>query len=125
MSRRVLVVDDSPLMRRMVKDTLRSDGWDIVGEACNGQEAVEQYEKLRPDVVTLDIIMPGTDGMHALQHILHDDPDAKVIVVSASSQTRLISEAIRLGAQDFVAKPFLPEQLHHTLRACLEASACV
>ena len=63
MSRRVLVVDDSMLMRRMVKDTLRSDGWEIVGEASNGQEAVEQFEKLRPDIVTLDIIMPETDGM--------------------------------------------------------------
>ena len=124
MSRRVLVVDDSMLMRRMVKDTLRSDGWEIVGEASNGQEAVEQFEKLQPDIVTLDIIMPGTDGMGALEGILRSDPNAKVIVVSAVSQTRLISEAIRLGAQDFVAKPFLPEQLHQTLRACLEASAC-
>ena len=121
MSRRVLVVDDSMLMRRMVKDTLLSDGWEVVGEACNGREAVEKYETLRPDSVTLDIIMPGTDGMSALQNILRIDPKAKVIVVSALSQTKLISEAIRLGAQDFVAKPFLPEQLHRTMRACLEA----
>ncbi len=121
MSRRVLVVDDSMLMRRMVKDTLLSDGWEVVGEACNGREAVEKYETLRPDAVTLDIIMPDTDGMAALQDILRIDPKAKVIVVSALSQTKLISEAIRLGAQDFVAKPFLPEQLHHTMRACLEA----
>jgi two-component system chemotaxis response regulator CheY len=124
MSRRVLIVDDSALMRRMVKDTLLVDGWEIAGEACNGQDAAEQYEKLRPDVVTLDIIMPGTDGMSALQSILHGDPNAKIVVVSALSQTKLISEAIRLGAQDFVAKPFLPEQLHHTMRACLEAAEC-
>jgi len=124
MSRRALVVDDSLLMRRMVKDTLLSDGWEVVGEACNGREAVEKYKTLRPDVVTLDIIMPGTDGMSALENILRIAPKAKVIVVSALSQTKLISEAIRLGAQDFVAKPFLPEQLHHTMRACLEASLC-
>ncbi len=125
MSRRALVADDSMMMRRMVRDTLLSDGWEIVGEAANGHEAAEQYDKLRPDVVTLDIVMPGVDGMEALRRILRSDPNAKVVVVSAPSQTRLISEAIRLGAQDFVAKPFLPEQLHHTMRACLEASECV
>jgi two-component system chemotaxis response regulator CheY len=122
MSRRVLVADDSLMMRRMVSDTLVSDGWEIAGEAANGQEAAELYDKVRPDVVTLDIVMPGVDGMEALRRILHSDPNAKVIVVSALSQTKLISEAIRLGAQDFVAKPFLPEQLHHTMRACLESS---
>ena len=120
MSRRVLIVDDSILMRRMVKDTLVSDGWEVVGEACNGREAVEMYEKFRPDAVTLDIIMPGSDGMKALQMILHIDPEAKVVVVSVLNQTKLISEAIRSGAQDFIAKPFLPEQLQHTLRACVE-----
>jgi two-component system chemotaxis response regulator CheY len=112
------------MMRRMVRDTLISDGWEIAGEASNGQEAAELYEKVRPDVVTLDIVMPGVDGMEALRRILHSDPNAKVIVVSALSQTKLISEAIRLGAQDFVAKPFLPEQLHNTMRACLESSGC-
>jgi two-component system chemotaxis response regulator CheY len=109
-------------MRRLVRDTLQTDGWEIVGEASSGREAIEQYEKLRPDVVTLDIIMPGMDGMDALTSIIRMDPNAKVIVVSALNQTRLISEAIRHGAQDFIAKPFLPEQLQHTLRACLEAS---
>ncbi len=122
MSRRVLVADDSMMMRRMVSDTLINDGWEIAGEAANGQEAAELYDKVRPDVVTLDIVMPGVDGMEALRRILRSDPSAKVIVVSALSQTRLISEAIRLGAQDFVAKPFLPEQLHHTMRACLESA---
>jgi two-component system, chemotaxis family, chemotaxis protein CheY len=122
MSRRVLIVDDSKLMRRMVKDTLLSDGWEVIGEAADGQDAVEKFRQLRPDAVTLDIIMPGTNGMTALQSILDIDPDAKVVVVSALNQTKLISEAIRSGAQDFIAKPFLPEQLQHTLRACTEAS---
>jgi two-component system, chemotaxis family, chemotaxis protein CheY len=121
MSRRVLIVDDSLLMRRMVKDTLVSDGWEIVGEAANGSEAIEKYQKLRPDAVTLDIIMPDKNGMKALQTILSIDPNAKVVVVSALNQTKLISQAIRSGAQDFIAKPFLPEQLQHTLRACVEA----
>jgi two-component system, chemotaxis family, chemotaxis protein CheY len=121
-SQRVLIVDDSLLMRRMVKDTLVSDGWEVVGEASNGHEAVEKYQQLRPDAVTLDIVMPDTDGMEALQTILRIDPEAKVVVVSALNQTKLISEAIRSGAQDFIAKPFLPEQLQQTLRMCLKAS---
>ncbi len=120
MSKRVLVTDDSMLMRKMVSETLSDDGWDVVAEAANGQEAVEKYEEFRPDAVTLDIVMPGTDGMYALQHILEIDPAAKIVVVSALNQTKLISEAIRNGAQDFIAKPFLPEQLQQTLRNCLE-----
>ena len=117
MSRRVLIVDDSMLIRKMVRDTLVSDGWEVAGEAANGREAVEKYRQLRPDAVTLDIIMPDTEGMTALETILRIDPQAKVVVISALNQTKLISQAIRSGAQDFIAKPFLPEQLQQTLRA--------
>ncbi len=123
MSKRVLVVDDSMLMRRMVGESLADDGWEIVGEAVDGQEAVEQYERFRPDAVTLDIVMPGTDGMYALEHILQLDPDANVVVVSALNQTKLISEAIRKGAQDFLAKPFLPEQLQQSMHSFLGEAA--
>ena len=105
----------------MVKDTLQSDGWDVVGEASNGNDAVELYQQLRPDVVTLDIIMPGSDGIEALRSIMRINPEAKVVVVSALNQTKLISEAIRSGAQDFIAKPFLPEQLQQTIRLCVES----
>ena len=121
-SRRVLIVDDSKLMRQLVRDTLVNDGWEVVGEASDGQEAATLFDRLRPDAVTLDIIMPDTDGMEALRSILRIDPKARVVVVSALSQTKLISQAIRSGAQDFIAKPFLPEQLQQTLRLCLEAS---
>lgn len=119
MNKSALVVDDSMLMRRMIADALLHDGWEVAGEAANGQEAVDLYKQLRPGAVTLDIVMPGTDGMYALQHILGFDPDAKVVVVSALNQTKLISEAIRKGAQDFIAKPFLPEQLQQTMQGCL------
>lgn len=120
MSQQVLIVDDSMLMRRMVSDILSDDGWEVVAEAADGQEAIEKYEQFMPDAVTLDIVMPGTDGMYALEHILRSDSDAKVVVVSALNQTELISEAIRKGAQDFIAKPFLPEQLQQTMRSCLK-----
>ena len=120
MSKRALVVDDSMLMRRMICDCLSDSGWEIVAEAGNGEEAVRQYRDHRPDVVSMDIVMPGTDGLFALEHILEIDPSAQVVVVSALNQTKLISEAIRKGAQDFIAKPFLPEQLQETLASCIK-----
>jgi len=121
MARRVMVVDDSMLMRQMIRDILKAAGWQVVGEASSGAEAVRLYDELRPDVVTLDIVMPGTDGLYALERIVRADPVAKVVVVSALNQTRLISDAIRKGAHDFLAKPFLPEQLQETLDSCLDA----
>jgi len=119
MSKRVLIADDSVLIRRMIAEVLTQAGWEVVGEASNGAEAVAQYRELNPDVVTLDIVMPGTDGIYALDGILAINPNAKVIVVSALNQTKLISDAIRKGAQDFIAKPFLPEQLVETVSNCL------
>ncbi len=125
MSKRVLIVDDSMLMRKMIGESLSADGWEVVGEAGNGEQAIEQYAAQRPDAVTLDIVMPGTDGMYALEKILEVDPEAQIVVVSALNQTKLISHAIRKGAQDFIAKPFLPEQIQETLRACIEEPAGV
>ena len=123
MSGKVLVVDDSILMRRMIGETLSAAGWKVVGEAADGLQAVEQYQQLRPDAVTMDIVMPGAGGIYALEEILKIDPAARVVVVSALNQTRMISEAIRKGAQDFIAKPFLPEQLQATMANCLPAVA--
>ena len=125
MTKRVLVADDSMLMRQMVGDVLRAVGWTVVAEAANGAEAVRLYAEHRPDAVTMDIVMPGSDGLYALTEILRMDPQAKVVVVSALNQTKLISEAIRKGAQDFIAKPFLPEQLQETMNRCVEAAAAV
>jgi two-component system chemotaxis response regulator CheY len=118
MKKRVLICDDSMLMRKLVADTLVADGWTVAGEAANGREAVEMFEKLRPDAVTMDIVMPQHDGLYALPQILRIDPNAKVVVVSALAQTKMISEAIRAGAQDFIVKPFMPEQLQQTLDRC-------
>jgi two-component system, chemotaxis family, chemotaxis protein CheY len=120
MMSRVLIVDDSVLMRRLLKEILASDGWEVVGEAADATEAVEKFRQLRPDAVTLDIVMPGHDGLHAMKNILAIDPNAKVVIVSMLSRTRLIAEAIRAGAQDFITKPFMPEQLQETLRLCVD-----
>ena len=116
MAKRVLVVDDSMLMRKMLGDILTADGWTVVGEGASGQEAVAKYVELQPDLVTLDIVMPDTNGVYALQNILRFDPQAKVVVISALNQTKLVSEAIRKGALDFIVKPFLPEQLQAAMR---------
>ncbi|PQO38467.1 response regulator [Blastopirellula marina] len=119
---RALVCDDSLLMRKLVIDSLTDDGWTIVGEAQNGQEAVDMYKELSPDVVTMDIVMPEHDGVYGLSQIIAYDPDAKVVVVSALNQTTLVAEAVRKGAQDFIVKPFLPEHLQETMRRLVDAN---
>jgi two-component system, chemotaxis family, chemotaxis protein CheY len=119
--RRVLIADDSLLMRQTIADILAADGWTVVAEAGNGREAIDFYKRYRPDAVTMDIIMPGMGGIEALVAIVEYDPQAKVVVVSALNQTPLISEAIRKGAQDFIAKPFTPAQLCETMRAMADA----
>ena len=123
MANRVLVVDDSMLMRKMISETLSDAGWEIAGEGGDGAEAIRLYEELHPDAVTMDIVMPGTDGIYALEKIIELDPEARVVVISALSQTKLISQAIRKGAHDFIAKPFLPEQLQATLQNCMAEPA--
>jgi two-component system chemotaxis response regulator CheY len=106
MSKTVLIADDSMLMRQMIRDTLTTAGWTVVGEAVNGADAVEKYSALHPAAMTLDLVMPETDGLYALKNIIATDPNAKIVVCSALEQTDVLKEAFRLGASDFVVKPF-------------------
>jgi two-component system chemotaxis response regulator CheY len=108
---RVLVVDDAAFMRKMVSDALSGGGHQVVGEAANGTEAVQQFEALRPDVMTLDITMPEKDGLTALKEIIAADPGAKVIMCSALGQESKVLESIKLGAKDFVVKPFQADRV--------------
>lgn len=103
---RLLVVDDALIMRAMIKDVARQAGWDIAGEATTGAEAVDRYRELKPDLVTLDIVMPEMDGVEALRTIRAEDPAARVVMVSAIDQRSKLNECIQLGARDFVVKPF-------------------
>jgi two-component system chemotaxis response regulator CheY len=103
---RVLVVDDALIMRTMIKDIARSAGWEIAGEATTGAEAVRRWRELRPDLVTLDIVMPEMDGVEALRLIRTEDPEARVVMVSAVDQRAKLAECIGLGAHDFIVKPF-------------------
>ena len=108
---RVLIVDDAAFMRKVLGDALESGGHEVVGEGANGDEAVQLFQELRPDLVTLDITMPDKDGMVVLREILGVDPTARVIMCSALGQETKVLESIKAGARDFVVKPFQAERL--------------
>jgi two-component system chemotaxis response regulator CheY len=103
---RLLVVDDAMLMRRMIRDVAVEAGWEVVGEAKDGREGVALFDELRPDLVTMDVVMPEMGGLEALRRIRGLDPSARVVMVTALDQKQTIEEAIRDGALDFIVKPF-------------------
>jgi two-component system chemotaxis response regulator CheY len=108
---RVLVVDDAAFMRKVVSDALVSGGHDVIGEAGNGSDAITRFKELRPELTMLDITMPEKDGLEALAEIMTLDPGARVLMCSALGQESKVIQSIRLGAKDFVVKPFAPERL--------------
>lgn len=115
----VLVVDDAAFMRMMLKDILEKNGFKVVGEAANGEEAVKKYKDLKPDVVTMDITMPVLDGIKAAKKIKKIDPEAKILMVSAMGQEKLIIESIEAGAEDFIVKPFQPGKVVEAVKKCV------
>ncbi len=121
MSRSILVVDDAAFMRMMIRDILAKDGY-IIHEAVNGRDAVEKYLEVRPDLVTLDITMPEMGGLEALRIIREHDPHARVLMVSAMGQQKMIVEALELGAMDFLVKPFQPTKVLETVKKCLQST---
>ena len=108
---RVLVVDDAAFMRKVVSDALASGGHEVIGVAADGTQAVERFQELRPELMTLDITMPEKDGLQALAEIMTIDPGAKVLMCSALGQETKVIESIKLGAKDFVVKPFQAARL--------------
>jgi two-component system, chemotaxis family, chemotaxis protein CheY len=117
---RILVVDDAAFMRKMVSDALTKGGHEVVGEAGNGDEAIVRFQELKPELTTLDITMPEKDGLSALREIVQLDPGARVIMCSALGQESKVLESIKLGAKDFVVKPF---QADRVLEAVAKALA--
>ncbi len=112
MNTRVLIVDDALFMRSMIKDILTTSGrYDVVGEAADGKEAVEKFQQLQPELVTMDIVMPVLDGIEATREILKNDPAVKVVMCSALGQEPLVIESIAAGAKDFIVKPFTPDKV--------------
>ena len=108
---RVLITDDSIVMRKMINEILDGNGYEIVGEAKNGSEAFEMYKELKPDLVTMDIVMPKEDGLETLKKIMQFDPTARIIIVSGLHQKALLFEAMETGARDYVIKPFEKNEL--------------
>jgi len=123
MARTLLITDDAAIICEMIKDAAEAAGWQVVGYAADGQQAIEQYEALRPDAVTLDLVMPQYNGIHALMGIRQLDPQAKVIVVSALNQKKVLREAFAAGAADFVEKPFDNDDLIDALDAIVPEEA--
>jgi two-component system, chemotaxis family, chemotaxis protein CheY len=116
---RVLVCDDAIFMRTMISDILSGAGYDVVGEAETGVQAIERYRDLKPDLVTMDIVMPDMGGIDAVREIIKHDPDAKVLMCSAMGQQALVVEAIQAGAKDFVVKPFQPSRVLEAVQRVL------
>jgi len=108
---RVLIVDDAAFMRKLLRNILFNGGFDIAGEAENGKQAVEMYKQLKPDLVFLDIVMPGMNGIETLKAIKKMDPNAKVIMCTAIGQEKIVKTAIKLGADGYIVKPFQAQKV--------------
>ncbi|WP_309121021.1 response regulator [Paenibacillus sp.] len=116
---RILVVDDAAFMRVLIRDALESRGHEVVGEAENGEDAVRQFVRLKPDVVTMDITLRESNGFHGLQRIRAIEPRAKVILCSALGRRGVVLEAMASGASDFLIKPFHAERVVQAVEAQL------
>ncbi len=119
MGHRVLVCDDAIFMRTMISDILAQAGFEIVGEAETGAQAVDKYKQLKPELVTMDIVMPDMGGIDGVREIVKLDPDAKILMCSAMGQQALVVEAIQAGAKDFVVKPFQPSRVLEAVQRVL------
>jgi len=113
--KRVLIADDSKFMRLVMRNLMISQGLEVVGEAEDVPQAVKKYHELKPDLVTMDLVMPGDSGLKGVEQIRQMDPNARILVISALGQQQMIDDAMRLGAKGFVEKPLKAEQLAEAL----------
>lgn len=116
---RIMIVDDAAFMRMMVKDILTKNGYEVIAEAVNGNDAIAKYREIKPDLVTMDITMPELSGIEALKVIKSEDPNARVLMCSAMGQQALVIEAIQSGAKDFIVKPFQAERVIEAVKKAL------
>ena len=119
MSKTILVCDDAIFMRTMITDILSQAGYEVVGEAATGAQAIEQYRALKPDLVTMDIVMPDMSGIEAVRAICKEFPNARILMCSAMGQQGLVVDAIQAGAKDFVVKPFQPSRVLEAVQRVL------
>ena len=115
--KKILVVDDAAFMRVSIKNMLSKNDYEIVGEAENGKIAVQKYQELNPDIVTMDITMPEMDGLASLKEILSINPAANVVMVSAMGQESMVREAVLAGAKGFIVKPFKEDVILSALQS--------
>ena len=116
----VLVCDDAIFMRTMISDILSQAGYEVIGEAESGRQAVERYRELKPDLVTMDIVMPDMSGIEAVREICREDPGARILMCSAMGQQPLVVEALEAGAKDFIIKPFQPSKVIEAVEKALK-----
>jgi two-component system, chemotaxis family, chemotaxis protein CheY len=121
MAIRVLIADDAMFMRNMIKEVFGAGDFEVVGEAANGVEAVEKYKQLRPDITTMDIVMPLKSGIEAVREIVKMDRNARIIMCSALGQESLVMEAIEAGAKDYIVKPFKPEKVLEVVKKLVKS----
>ena len=121
MSMRVLICDDAMFMRTVIATMFREAGHTIIGEAETGDQAIEKYRELRPDIVTMDVVMPSSSGINATREIVAEDPNARVIMCSAMGQEALINEALEAGASGFIVKPFDRDRLMNAVAQACDA----
>jgi two-component system, chemotaxis family, chemotaxis protein CheY len=114
---RVLIVDDAMFMRAMLREIVVKGGYEVIGEASNGMDALQQYRLLQPDLVTMDIVMPLRSGIEALQDIIAEDPQARVVMCTALGQESLLAEATAAGASGYILKPFREQDVLAALAA--------
>lgn len=119
MAHKILIVDDAAFMRMMIKDILSKNGFEVVGEAADGAQALQMYQDMQPDLVTMDITMPEMDGITALKEIKKINPQAKIIMCSAMGQQAMVIDAIQAGAKDFIVKPFQADRVLEAINKAL------
>ena len=125
MARTAMICDDAQFMRMVIKQILSENGFEVIGEADSGQEAVDRYAELKPDLVTMDVVMPGMNGIEAVRAIVEHDPAARVVICSAVGQAGFIDDALEAGAKSFVVKPFQPAQLMEAVQQAFGTAKAV
>jgi two-component system chemotaxis response regulator CheY len=116
MGLKIMIVDDTLFMRHMLRGIVEEEGWTVIGEAVNGEDAVLKYQEYHPDITTMDIVMPLKSGIDALSEIIAIDKKAKVVMCSALGQESMIEEARKAGARGYIIKPFDPLKVKEVIR---------
>ncbi|AKB26707.1 Chemotaxis regulator - transmits chemoreceptor signals to flagelllar motor components CheY [Methanosarcina sp. MTP4] len=117
---RIMIVDDAEFMRMVIRDILVKQGHEVAAEVADGECAIQKYQEVKPDLVLMDIILPDMEGTKTLQKLLDLDPEAKVVMCSSLGQKAVVMESIKIGAKDFIVKPFEPDKVLEVIKKVIE-----